>query len=170
MFEYLSVVDWESPPDNLEIVSPSLKSLQLVRMRCGLLKVKGICFKDTPLLSSVQLFFHDTDTLDLATVFASIPTIRKLGTNDVLLQHLTAGPRNVPSGLPSPLHQLEVLEIIDFDYSLDWEHGFVCLIMSSPNLRRLKLQLYRDERKNAVSNLGSSQLRIAVVHRLSWTL
>ncbi|CAL1408429.1 unnamed protein product [Linum trigynum] len=137
MLEYLMVIDCDGPPDKLEIVSPSLKSFHFAGA------LKGISFKGTPLLSFVALFLYEPDIHDMATLFASIPTIQKFCTNGGFLQNLTAGHRNVPSSrLPSPLHQLEVLEIIDLDFdSLDREHGFVCLIMSSPNLHRLKIQL-----------------------------
>ncbi|CAI0458692.1 unnamed protein product [Linum tenue] len=136
LLEYLRVIDCDGPPDKLQIVSPSLKSFHFAG------PLKGISFKGTPLLSFVALFLYETSTHDMVALFVSIPTIQVLWTNGGFLKHLSAGNRNVPTRLPSPLQQLEVLKIIELDFdSLEQEHVFVCLIMSSPNLRRLKIEL-----------------------------
>ncbi|CAI0552743.1 unnamed protein product [Linum tenue] len=162
VLEYLRVVDCEGPAVELEIVAPCLKSFHYA----GSLRV--ISFKCTPLLSCVALytcdtethvvalFLYETDTHDMAALFASIPTIQKFCANGGFLK--TAGHRNVPSRLPSPLHQLQFLETIELDFdSLEWEHGFVCLIMGSPNLRRLKIEYHSmledQPTKNEVSNI-----------------
>ncbi|CAL1408428.1 unnamed protein product [Linum trigynum] len=136
MLEYLRVIDCEGPAVELEIVAPSLKSFHYA----GSLRV--ISFKCTPLLTFVALYTVDTETHDMAAFFASIPTLKQLHASAAFLNKLAAGNGNVPTKFPSPMHGLEVFDMIDLDFhNLEMEHVFVCLIMSAPNLRRLAIRL-----------------------------
>ncbi|CAI0458386.1 unnamed protein product [Linum tenue] len=57
-----------------------------------------------------------------------------------------AGDSDFPSRLPTPLHRLEILHTRNLDFSiLKAAQFFVCLIISSPNLRELTIKLHRSQ-------------------------
>ncbi|CAN1264259.1 F-box/FBD/LRR-repeat protein At1g13570 [Linum perenne] len=103
---------------------------------------KTICFKNTQRLSVLSV----VDTVngvyhpDMVALFAALPALRQLKLGiELLLQFLSNG--HVPYKLPAAsLTNLEVLEIprLLLD-SLPEARVLVCLIMSSPNLRRLTI-------------------------------
>ncbi|CAL1392695.1 unnamed protein product [Linum trigynum] len=142
LLESLSVVDCDGLEGNLDIVAPFLKSFTLV------VDFFDICFsfKSTPLLSYVVLDWNDDCTdggvPDMVSLFASLPALQQFHVNYEILNNFAGGGRNVPARLPTPLHFLEVFDMkhVIFDVS-GMERVFVCLIMSSPNLCSLTVQV-----------------------------
>ncbi|CAI0459228.1 unnamed protein product [Linum tenue] len=141
LLESLSVVDCDGLEGNLDIVAPFLKSFTLV------VDFLDICFsfKSTPLLSYVVLDWNDDCTdggvPDMVSLFASLPALQQFHVNYEILKNFAGGGRNVPARLPT-LHLLEVFDMkhVIFDVS-GMERVFVCLIMSSPNLCSLTIQV-----------------------------
>ncbi|CAN1158480.1 F-box/FBD/LRR-repeat protein At1g13570 [Linum perenne] len=112
---------------------------------------KTICFKDTSRLSVLSVVdtgkycYCDDDFIDgvydpdMVALFAALPALKQLELGIELLLFLSNG--HVPYKLPAAsLTNLEVLEIprLLLD-SLPEARVLVCLIMSSPNLRRLTI-------------------------------
>ncbi|CAL1408432.1 unnamed protein product [Linum trigynum] len=134
--ESLRVTDCGGYAAELEIVAPFLKSFHLNG------SLKDISFKCTPRLLSLTLDVYETDMHEMVAFFASITTLQQLCISTQFMRELAAANKNVPTRLPSPLHGLEVLEIIDVALdSLELKHVFLCLITSSPNLRRLRVEI-----------------------------
>ncbi|CAI0458677.1 unnamed protein product [Linum tenue] len=106
-----------------------------------------ICFKGTPRLKEVTIFDYKHNenvetTPDMVAFFASLPTLQRFSADFKFLEYLAAGYNNVPTKLPAPLHKLKFLQICNFDFgSLRNVRAIVCLIMSSPNLFELKIQM-----------------------------
>ncbi|CAN1751345.1 F-box/FBD/LRR-repeat protein At1g13570, partial [Linum perenne] len=112
---------------------------------------KTICFKDTSRLSVLSVVdtgkycYCDDDFIDgvydpdMVALFAALPALKQLKLGIELLLFLSNG--HVPYKLPAAsLTNLEVLEIprLLLD-SLPEARVLLCLIMSSPNLRRLTI-------------------------------
>ncbi|CAI0458696.1 unnamed protein product [Linum tenue] len=153
MLEFLRVVCCGCPA-NLEIVAPSLKSFEFVG------SFQDICFKCTPLLSFVSLNAWDTHTHEMGAIFASLPSLRQFLVKYNFLKRPAAGDRNVPTRLPIPLHLLEVLNVICIAFDGQGsEHIFFCLIMSSPNLRRLTVQLNANQLYDQPAKNGTTGTR-----------
>ncbi|CAL1392451.1 unnamed protein product [Linum trigynum] len=124
---------------NAELVAPSLKFLAS--------NVWNICFKHTPLLSvvSIEPLYPDYTRCDfrvynpdIAAVFASLPALQHLSVGGEWLQFFASG--NIPSMLPTHLRQLKLLEVASIELNCSMEtRVLLCLIMSSPNLQRLRI-------------------------------
>ncbi|CAI0458460.1 unnamed protein product [Linum tenue] len=122
-----------------ELVAPSLKFLAS--------NVWNICFKHTPLLSvvSIEPLYEDYTQCDfrvydpdIAAVFASLPAIQHLSVGGEWLQFFASG--TIPSMLPTHLRQLTLLEVASIELNSSLEaRVLLCLIMSSPNLQRLRI-------------------------------
>ncbi|CAN0854524.1 F-box/FBD/LRR-repeat protein At1g13570 [Linum grandiflorum] len=120
-------------------VSPSLKVLFL---ECWL---DSISFKYTPLLTALEIgesgLFNDNNEIqdhDMVALFAALPALQQLKLGIDLLLLLCFRP--VPYKLPASLLELEVLEIPRILFGkLPEMRVLVCLIMSSPNLRKLTI-------------------------------
>ncbi|CAN1264250.1 F-box/FBD/LRR-repeat protein At1g13570 [Linum perenne] len=100
---------------------------------------KTICFKDTSRLSVLSVVDTGVYDPDMVALFAALPALKQLELGIELLLFLSNG--HVPYKLPAAsLTNLEVLEIprLLLD-SLPEARVLVCLIMSSPNLRRLTI-------------------------------
>ncbi|CAN0854510.1 F-box/FBD/LRR-repeat protein At1g13570 [Linum grandiflorum] len=123
-------------------VTPSLKVLYLRG------QFDSIRFKYTPLLSVVTVLdtggvsyvLEESDTLgpDMAAEFAALPALQQLTLGTELLLMFCDG--HVPYKLPVSLLELKVLEIPRILLGkLPEMRVLVCLIMSSPNLRKLTI-------------------------------
>ncbi|CAI0552776.1 unnamed protein product [Linum tenue] len=129
---------------NTEILAPSLKLLSIQST------LYRICFKYAPLLSVVSILdadefsdyrfttFQQYDP-DMVALFTSLPELRQLTIGTGFLLFLAAG--QVPYKLPTHLHHLKVLKIHLLLYRWPEARVLVCLIMSSPNLQTLSIQL-----------------------------
>ncbi|CAI0458707.1 unnamed protein product [Linum tenue] len=150
MLEYFRAIYPDGPAGQLEIVAPFLKSFIFVGY------FQNISFKCTPLLSYVVLHLTESETPDLVSLFASLPALEQLYVNNEVMKYLAPSGRNSPTRLPIPLHRLKVLEMntLVFDGS-PMECVFVSLIMSSPNLHRLTVQLCDQPAGSEVSCLRS---------------
>ncbi|CAI0458472.1 unnamed protein product [Linum tenue] len=124
----------------------------------------NICFKDTPVLSVLSVLDTDLfcgegepsedDYLDMVPFFASLPAIQQLNLGIELLLLLAAG--CVPYRLPTDLHHLEVLAVPRLLLDrLPQAQILVCLIMSSPNLQTLTIQI-DDDRHHPPSDVVAS--------------
>ncbi|CAI0458672.1 unnamed protein product [Linum tenue] len=124
----------------------------------------NICFKDTPVLSVLSVLDTDLfcgegepsedDYLDMVPFFASLPAIQQLNLGIELLLLLAAG--CVPYRLPTDLHHLEVLAVPRLRLDrLPQARILVCLIMSSPNLQTLTIQI-DDDRHHPPSEVVAS--------------
>ncbi|CAL1411668.1 unnamed protein product [Linum trigynum] len=109
----------------------------------------SICFKHTPILSMVSILdaiveYEESDepkhSVDIVTMFTSLPALQHLQLGYEILQLLAKGDR-VPRRLPTRLHHLKTLELgkLALD-SLHQARVLVCLIMNSPKLQTLTLQ------------------------------
>ncbi|CAN1264246.1 F-box/FBD/LRR-repeat protein At1g13570 [Linum perenne] len=108
---------------------------------------KTICFKNTQRLSVLSVVDTGVYHPDMVALFAALPALRqlKLGICIIFLQFLSDG--QVPYKLSgASFTNLEVLEIprLLLD-SLPEARVFVCLIMSSPNLRILTICQHDNE-------------------------
>ncbi|CAI0458701.1 unnamed protein product [Linum tenue] len=163
MLECLEVIECSGHSDKLEIAAPFLKSFNLEAY------FMEICFKHAPLLSVVALHLSEADTPDMVPLFASLPALQEFHVNYDFLRFLAHGDgettdssllKHVPARLPTTLHQLTVLHMTDlvFDNS-EMERVFVCLIMSSPNLRSLTVQRFSIEEYYQPANDEVSSIR-----------
>ncbi|CAN1264277.1 F-box/FBD/LRR-repeat protein At1g13570 [Linum perenne] len=104
-----------------------------------------ICFKDCPRLSVLSVvdvgedYYPGIYDPDMVALFAALPALQQLKLGYLLLLFLSDG--HVPHKLPAEsLTNLEVLEIPCVLLGrLPEAQVLVCLIMSSPNLRRLTI-------------------------------
>ncbi|CAL1392418.1 unnamed protein product [Linum trigynum] len=141
-------------PANIEIVAPFLKSFEFVGSS------KDICFKCTPLLSFVSLdVLNDTHTLEMVSFFASLPVLRQFWVRYNFLKQPAAGDRSVYPTLPVLLHLLEILNVRGIDFDGLGSERFVCLIMSSPNLRRLTVQVNANQLYDQLANNETTGIR-----------
>ncbi|CAI0458585.1 unnamed protein product [Linum tenue] len=139
VLQHLIFVIQGSDSRKAELVSPSLKVFES--------NLWNVCFKHTPFLSTVRIELMDVyqnDKLskyraydpDIAAAFSSLPAIEKLIIGGQWMGFLASG--KVPSKLPTYLHQLKDLKLGDILlYRLSEARVLVCLIASSPNLRKL---------------------------------
>ncbi|CAN1264256.1 F-box/FBD/LRR-repeat protein At1g13570 [Linum perenne] len=125
---------------------------------------KTICFKNTQRLSVLSVVDTDDDFIDgvydpdMVALFAALPALKQLELGIELLLFLSNG--HVPYKLPAAsLTNLEVLEIprLLLD-SLPEARVLVCLIMSSPNLRRLTIHDDDDEDHPKFEPIDSLQM------------
>ncbi|CAI0458684.1 unnamed protein product [Linum tenue] len=158
MVQNLSLTSCEGP-SNHEIVVPCLKKFFFFG---GSQKLH---FKCTPLLEVVSILsVHEKvdKPADMVALFATLPALKRVAIDFKILECLAAGVDNLSTGLPTPLHQLKFLHIcyLDLGCSLKKARDFVCLIMSSPNLLELTIELDRKQlnqraNKAATSSIGT---------------
>ncbi|CAL1392492.1 unnamed protein product [Linum trigynum] len=142
MLKDLRLIDCDGL-SNLNIVAPCLE-----RFCFTYRDLQKICFKCTPVLYLVgfRLCRNLENTADMVALLASLPALQKFSVDFGLPQHLAVGDSDFPSRLPTPLHRLELLHTRNLDFSiLKAAHFFVCLIISSPNLRELTIKLHRSQ-------------------------
>ncbi|CAL1392414.1 unnamed protein product [Linum trigynum] len=158
---------------------PILESLRLrccwghaveVRIKAPFLKsfhfwgfeLVAISFADTPLLSDLLLHFVRCRVPGIASLFASLPALGRFFANGAVLKDLAAGDRmNVPTRLPTPHHQLQDLYLKSHAFEgPGMERVLVCLIMSSPNLRRLRIEVSPIDDQPSNDEVSSSLWRL----------
>ncbi|CAN1264258.1 F-box/FBD/LRR-repeat protein At1g13570 [Linum perenne] len=109
---------------------------------------KTICFKNTQRLSVLSVVDTGVYHPDMVALFAALPALRQLKLGIELLLFLSDG--QVPYKLSgASFTNLEVLEIprLLLD-SLPEARVFVCLIMSSPNLRILTIVMCQHDNED----------------------
>ncbi|CAL1392412.1 unnamed protein product [Linum trigynum] len=131
MLERLKLAFCNGLAGDLGIVAPFLKSFSYM----GFL---DIYFKSTPLLSDLSLHYGRIPDMASASSLASLSRLQRFHVNCQSLQKLAGIGTNAPTRFRTLLHRLNFLCIDDviFDGSKR-ERAFVCMIMSSPNLRSL---------------------------------
>ncbi|CAI0552812.1 unnamed protein product [Linum tenue] len=155
MLKRLRVTDCDGP-SNLEIVAP-----RLVWFRFSYRDPQKICFKCTPLLVSLRLCWNFEKTADMVALLASLPALKEFNVDFGLPQNIAVGVSDVPSRLPAPLHRLKRLHTWDLDFrSLETARFFVCLIISSPNLRELTIKLRRSKPSQPAANRDATTTSI----------
>ncbi|CAL1408112.1 unnamed protein product [Linum trigynum] len=154
MLESLRAIECSAPAGRLEIVAPFLKYFTFVG------SFLDVCFEYAPLLSHVSLDLAESNTPDMVSLFASLLALQQLLVNYDILKFLAQGDRNFPTRLPTPIEGLKVLETISIVFDgLEMERVFVCLIMSSPNLRSLTVQMESGEPSDLPANDEVSSIR-----------
>ncbi|CAL1408443.1 unnamed protein product [Linum trigynum] len=164
LLEELRMIDCLGFRDSPDIEAPRLKVL------CLRIILWTIRFKYTPVLSLVsiqdypdylsnRMYSFQQDSINIVDVFvSSIPALQQLRIGIEFLRLLAAG-NHVPKRLPTPLQHLEVLEMDNLVlHSLPEARVLVCLIMSSPNLKTLTIQIDDGERipqENVIDSLRS---------------
>ncbi|CAL5396314.1 unnamed protein product [Camellia sinensis] len=122
----------------LEIAAPNLRFL-----RCkGLFS--SICFKNTPQLARVSIYLNkevlmEGESSNSVMFFGSLPVVEFLELNGYYVMGMAAG--KVPKMLPTTLSHLKILELNDICFGEPNEVSIVlCLIRSSPNLAKIKIE------------------------------
>ncbi|CAI0458678.1 unnamed protein product [Linum tenue] len=90
------------------------------------------------------LLLHDGPITNFKLAFGGLSPCLHNEIDQIIIYLSDRGLRynNVPTKLPAPLHKLKFLQICNFDFgSLRNVRAIVCLIMSSPNLFELKIQM-----------------------------
>ncbi|CAL1392478.1 unnamed protein product [Linum trigynum] len=164
LLEELRMIDCLGCIDSPDIEAPRLKVLCLRTI------LWTIRFKYTPVLSQVSIldycdylsngmYRYQQGSIDIVDVLdASLPALKQLKLGIEFLLLLAAG-NHVPKRLPTPLQHLEVLEMDSLVlHSLPEARVLFCLIMSSPNLKTLTIQIddgARDPEENLIDSLKS---------------
>lgn len=124
--------------EHLEIAAPNLRFL-----RCkGLFS--SICFKNTPQLARVSIYLNkevlmEGESSNSVMFFGSLPVVEFLELNGYYVMGMAAG--KVPKTLPTTLNHLKILELNDICFGEPNEVSIVlCLIRSSPNLAKIKIE------------------------------
>ncbi|KAF5745322.1 hypothetical protein HS088_TW07G00906 [Tripterygium wilfordii] len=133
---------------HLEIDAPNLKFF------CFSGTFKPISFKNAPLLATVSIQCVDNGNVkyrkwkrrgnsNAVEVLGCLPAIKKLFVSCSFLKYLSVG--NIPLRLPTTLNRLKSLELPEIYFnSIDDVRFALCLIKSSPNLKKLKIELFQS--------------------------
>ncbi|KAH7834789.1 hypothetical protein Vadar_019746 [Vaccinium darrowii] len=126
--------------DSLEINAPNLNFFDFSGI------FASVSLENTPLLAEISVTLLSWDTMvkgfeeadsEWVKFFPSLPAIEVMNLDSSFLESFAAN--NVPERLPSTLNQLKVLVLSDVCYSnLDHVSWALCLLRSSPNLRKLR--------------------------------
>ncbi|XP_075665513.1 F-box/FBD/LRR-repeat protein At1g13570-like [Castanea sativa] len=149
LLEHLTLINCPNT-ENLDLDAPNLKYLYFEG------PLNSIRFRNTPVLASVTIKATEDfmpkpgefQPADMIKVFRCLPVIEDLFVGDNLLMSFAAG--NIPDRLPATLEFLKtvVLSKICFG-SLREVSCALCLIRSSPNLQKLKLNYGATADENA---------------------
>ncbi|KAH7834123.1 hypothetical protein Vadar_012906 [Vaccinium darrowii] len=134
--------------DSLEINAPNLKYFDFFGI------FVSVSLENTPLLAEISVTLISWGTTrdkepeeadsEWVKFFPSLPAIEKMNLHGAFLESFAA--YNVPERLPCTLNQLKVLILYDVCYSnLDHVSWALCLLRSSPNLRKLRSTLREVE-------------------------
>ncbi|KAL2531544.1 F-box/fbd/LRR-repeat protein [Abeliophyllum distichum] len=130
--------------DYLEIDAPMLK---LFELKCV---TTSVSFKKSPLLEMVSVA-ADENVLAVGDEFCnfvefleSVPSLQKLHMSYHFTKLLV--PDEIQTMLPFTLNNLKILELSAISlYSLEELSSVLCLIKSSPNLEKLKIEMFAEE-------------------------
>ncbi|CAL1408433.1 unnamed protein product [Linum trigynum] len=123
-------------PTNLELDAPRLVVFFFARVL-----LQKLFFKRTPLLSVLSLYVDVFQKPNVVDLFASLPALRHLHILPAFLRVLANG-GHIPSRFPKPLYRLQLLRVSGLLLaSLEMQRVLACIIMSSPNLHTLMIQL-----------------------------
>ncbi|XP_052185222.1 F-box/FBD/LRR-repeat protein At1g13570-like [Diospyros lotus] len=133
LLEKLKLVDCPGIND-LEISAPKLKCLFFEGEF-----ISSICFKNSPNLARVSLYCRESMTCETSewdSFFADLPVVEFLELGDGCLESIFAG--GVPRRLPSVLSHMKILKLY---LDLDEVPSMLCLVRSSPNLKKIEIWL-----------------------------
>ncbi|GMP58376.1 hypothetical protein CsSME_00022065 [Camellia sinensis var. sinensis] len=164
---------------SLDCLEIDARNLMFLRCKSH---VRSVCFKNAPLLAKVSILLavqmnekalKEGETSNMVMFFDSLPVIQFLEINYYYVRYMAAG--GISKRLPITLSHLTILVLYGICLGEPDEVSIVlCLIRSSPNLAKFKIEVYNDDPVELLeaqdwSDVSSNQLREVEMKNMSGT-